>query len=73
MYADCNHGFSRTIPKNPQTEHVQKGTPADAPQRKDVSIMHNPSQPQLLHRIPVPRILRETGGNDCSFANYDVI
>ena len=24
--------------------------------------MHNPSQPQLLHRIPVPRILRETGG-----------
>ncbi|MFQ9094798.1 MAG: hypothetical protein ACLR5S_11275 [Ruminococcus sp.] len=62
MYADCNHGFSRTIPKNPQAEHVQKGTPADAPQRKDVSIMRNPSQPQLLHRIPVPRILRETGG-----------
>ena len=24
--------------------------------------MRNPSQPQLLHRIPVPRILRETGG-----------
>lgn len=53
MYADCNHGFSRTIPKNPQTEHVQKGTPADAPQRKDVSIMQQP-QANLSSSIASP-------------------